>query len=129
MKEYLSPEDLEKDTIELQNFLKKTKQEQVGEFTTFLGVNRWHQMAKFTEEVEEAVNVKDDPIEFAKEATDVIIVCLGLIHQAGLSFDTLFDEKMATNWKKYAEVPRLKELGLKHSEAIVKIRQAWAKNE
>lgn len=105
--------------------MEKDKQQQVSEFTEFISVNRWHQMAKFTEEVEEAVNVKDDPIEFAKEATDVIIVCLGLIHQAGLSFDTLFDEKMAINWEKYKEVPRLKELGMKHGEAVQVIRRNW----
>lgn len=102
-----------------------TPQEQVGEFVEFIGANRWHQLGKFVEETSEAIDVKDDPLEFAKEATDVIIVCLGLIHQAGLSFDTLFEEKMKVNWEKYKEVPRLKELGMKHGEAVQVIRRDW----
>lgn len=101
-------------------------QTEVARFTDFIGANKWTQLAKFTEEVGEALDDKNNPELFARELTDVVIVCLGLIHQAGLSFEDLFDEKMKINWEKYAEVPRLKQLGMNHGEAVGAIRKDWA---
>lgn len=101
-------------------------QNEVSQFTDFIGANKWTQLGKFVEEVGEAIDAKEEPLKFAEELTDVCIVAIGLIHCMGLSFEDLFDEKMRINWQKYAEIRAIKESGLPHHEAQRIIKDRWS---
>lgn len=101
--------------------------QQVAEFTAFIGATPQTQLDKFKEEITEAVLEEDKTSkEFAMELTDTVIVALGIIASIGFNFPDLFDEKMAINWKKYAEMPKLKAKGLDHGDASKIIKDRWA---